>query len=223
MGKHDLEGTAHMEPHVSIRAVLFDIGGVIVTDGPDMTQVASHLGLDAAQGTLTAVDSAVWAHRDAYDLGLSAEEYWTRVARDAGAAPPSPTIIGELTEQDIARWRRPRPEVIEFIREIQHAGLTLGVLSNAPVPLASGFRDQGWTLAFTALTFSCDIGVAKPHPEAYAAAVSRLGVPAGNVLFFDDREGNVVAARAAGLQAAQWRGVQSARTTMKELGVGNGG
>ncbi|WP_219471517.1 HAD-IA family hydrolase, partial [Nonomuraea rhizosphaerae] len=59
----------------------------------------------------------------------------------------------------------------------------------------------GWLGRFASLTYSCRIGVAKPDPRAYEICARRLGVPPGKVLFFDDNEANVVAAREAGMKA----------------------
>ena len=41
----------------------------------------------------------------------------------------------------------------------------------------------------------------KPSREIYQEAVARIGLPAGEILFIDDNQTNVQAAREAGLQA----------------------
>jgi putative hydrolase of the HAD superfamily len=53
-------------------------------------------------------------------------------------------------------------------------------------------------------TFSHRLRMVKPEAAIYRHAIAGLGVPAENVLFIDDREENVEAARAAGLQAIQY-------------------
>jgi putative hydrolase of the HAD superfamily len=62
-------------------------------------------------------------------------------------------------------------------------------------------RHGRWLRLFTALTYSCRIGVAKPDPRAYLACAEQLGVGPQDVLFFDDRESNVLAAREVGMAA----------------------
>src|SRR5262245_27834572 len=47
---------------------------------------------------------------------------------------------------------------------------------------------------------SCEMGLRKPEPAAFAHIVNELGAPAGCILFFDDSLANVEAARACGLQ-----------------------
>jgi putative hydrolase of the HAD superfamily len=54
------------------------------------------------------------------------------------------------------------------------------------------------------LFFSCDVGAAKPDRAFFAAVVDALELPPDEVLFVDDVRPNVVAARSAGLQAAEW-------------------
>ena len=51
-------------------------------------------------------------------------------------------------------------------------------------------------------------GLRKPAPEAFAHAIAALGAAddPGRLLFVDDRAGNVQAARAAGMEAIQFRG-----------------
>ncbi|MFJ9772635.1 HAD family hydrolase [Kitasatospora sp. NPDC101157] len=54
---------------------------------------------------------------------------------------------------------------------------------------------------FDDLLFSCLLGVTKPSAEAFGRALARLGAAAEEVFFVDDREQNVLAARALGIRA----------------------
>lgn len=54
---------------------------------------------------------------------------------------------------------------------------------------------------FERVVVSDAIGHAKPEPEAFEAALSDAGVSRGEVLFVDDKQRNVLAARGMGLQA----------------------
>lgn len=211
---------------MTVRGVLFDIGGVIVTDGPDLDEVARALGLSIGPGMLERVGGAVWGRRDPYDLDLSDAEYWRAVASAAGAEPPTDAVIEQLTARDVARWSRPRVEVVGLVADLYGAGLTLGVLSNAPRSFAAGFRSQPWARVFDVAVFSCDTGVAKPAPGAYRRAVeefARHGVAAHEIVFLDDRPANVGPARAAGLVAHRWVGTDDARDFLIGVGVPLGG
>ena len=61
------------------------------------------------------------------------------------------------------------------------------------------------------MTLSCDIGVAKPDPEAYHVAVDALGAQAKDTHFFDDRLDFVEGAQRVGLHAQLFTGIDSVR------------
>jgi len=100
--------------------------------------------------------------------------------------------------------------------------LTLAVLSNngawfaehvdAIVPgLRPLFGDR--------LLCSGALGVCKPEPAAYAAALSRLGHGAGDTVFIDDNRDNVATALALGLHARHFTGIADLRIALAELGL----
>jgi len=60
------------------------------------------------------------------------------------------------------------------------------------------------------------MGSVKPDQAAFEQVVSGLAVPAGQILFFDDNEMNVNAARQAGLVAEQVAGLQQLRAGLEK-------
>lgn len=202
-----------------VKAVLFDIGGVIVTDGPDMGVVAQMLGLEPTPETVERVNKAVWGIRDAYDLGLPDADYWAQVADAAGAEQPSATTVATLTQTDVSRWADANPDSVALVQEVHAAGVKVGVLSNAPHSLATSFAGIEWTRILAARVFSSQVGVAKPAAAIFEAALAALELGAYEVGFFDDRPTNVDGARAAGLRAALWTDAAAARSALAEWGV----
>ena len=49
--------------------------------------------------------------------------------------------------------------------------------------------------------FSCHVGAIKPEPAIYRVLIERLGCAPEEIVFFDDLERNVSAARALGIKA----------------------
>jgi hypothetical protein len=68
---------------------------------------------------------------------------------------------------------------------------------------------------------ACDRSVnqRKPDRAAFNAVVSRIGVPAGRILFFDDGAENVAGAQAAGLQAVHVTSPRSVRSGLRSAGL----
>lgn len=204
----------------NLQAVLFDIGGVIITDGPDMRQVATVLGLPPTGQAVARVNRMVWQVRDAYDLGLSDEDYWAQVACLSQAPrPPSQQTVAELIAMDVERWHRPRSQTVELMQAIHNQGLAVGVLSNAPHALSRSFASLPWTWFLSVRVFSCDLGVAKPAQAIYRACLDQLGLDAGKVGFFDDRADNVLGAQAVGIRAALWVDTTEARKRLVKWGL----
>ena len=65
------------------------------------------------------------------------------------------------------------------------------------------FRENGLApeTTFRDQFISSEMKLLKPSREIYEESVRRTGLPAGEVLFIDDNETNVLAAREAGMQA----------------------
>lgn len=66
---------------------------------------------------------------------------------------------------------------------------------------------------------SHEIGHRKPQPESFAHVLRAIGLPAGEVLLFDDLVPNVEAARALGLQAVLVKSPDDVREALLERGL----
>lgn len=199
-------------------AVLFDVGGVLVTNRPDPARVAQLLGLDTTAESVSLVDHSTWFHRDAYDAGCSDREFWDSVAGDCGLGEISDDTLGALVHEDVARSERPDAGALEIAHELQRDGLRLGILSNAPVAIARAIEQRPWAVGlFDSFTFSGPLGETKPERAIYRQAVEDIGVPAGEILFIDDRSPNLRAAQLMGMSTLQWTTVTSARAQLAEL------
>lgn len=60
---------------------------------------------------------------------------------------------------------------------------------------------------FDAIHYSADIGHAKPDADFFAIVENRTGFDGSHLLFFDDQERNVLAARERGWNAHIWTGL----------------
>ena len=70
---------------------------------------------------------------------------------------------------------------------------------------------------FDATFASHEIGFVKPEPAAFEHVVKALGVQAEEIVFLDDAEANVRAARDIGIQAHRVYGVDEARAALTNL------
>jgi putative hydrolase of the HAD superfamily len=206
------------ESRMRISAVLFDYGMVLssVPEATDWRALERVLGADERS-----FQDAYWKYRDAYDRGaLSAATYWETVARDLEKAIDA-DILRALIDADTVVWTQPNVEMMEWSARLNRAGIKTGILSNIGDAMELGVRGRFPALDdFTHHTFSHRLGIAKPDAEIYRHAVEGLEVQAGEILFVDDREENIVAARAAGMVAVQYLGHGGFVEEMQRMGLG---
>ena len=190
-----------MKPASAPTAVVFDLFGVIAcAQSPaGRAEILAAAGVPA--GRAEEFWSAYWEFRPSYDRGaLSGPDYWRSVAGTVGTAFTR-AGIAELIAADCDSWRAVDPRMLDLLDVLARSGLTLGLLSNIPPELADQFlRRHAWLGRFAVLGLSCRIGYVKPEPAAFDWCVRALGVEPARILFVDDREENVRAARARGMQ-----------------------
>lgn len=217
-GIHVAQGEDMTDTVRHTTAVLFDVGGVLVTNRPDPTRVARILGLDGSAESVSLVDHSTWFHRDAYDAGCSDREFWDSVAGDCGLGETSEETLAALVAEDVSRSEDPDPAALQVARELHARGLRLGILSNAPVAIARAIENRPWAVGlFESFTFSGPLGETKPERAIYRRAVHDIGAPVEEILFIDDRTPNLRAASLMGMATLQWTTAPAARAALEDL------
>src|SRR5574341_483769 len=185
----------------AIRAVIFDLGGVLLrtVDQAPRQRLAERLGVN-----LYEIYNQVFASESARlaTLGkLSAQKHWEQVGSHFGLSPQEvPGFIQQFWDGD-----RLDRNLVAFIRSLRKDRRT-ALLSNAWDDLR-GLVENDWKIAsdFDELVSSAEVGLAKPDHRIYQLALERLGVAAEQAVFIDDVEENVDAARWIGMRAIRFR------------------
>ena len=99
-------------------------------------------------------------------------------------------------------------DVQQVLRAIKERGQKLGLISNADVIEAAGWRESPIRSLFDVAVFSCEAGWVKPEREIYEIALQRLGLAPGEVVFVGDGGSNELAgAREVGMSTVMMAGV----------------
>jgi putative hydrolase of the HAD superfamily len=111
-------------------------------------------------------------------------------------------------------------ELVPFVERLL-GRVRLGVLSNTNAAHARWCREQIPVLErFDAVLLSNEVGLAKPDPAFYRAALARLGTEPERTLFFDDLPEYVQAARALGIRAEVFTTARAFADSLAAAGLG---
>ncbi|WP_208029943.1 HAD family hydrolase [Streptomyces cyanogenus] len=178
------------------RIVLFDLFGVIACHQRPgaLERMAARCGAPA-----DAFVDAYWACRPPYDAAQqTAAAYWTTVLRRL-SRPVDTDTIEELRLADIDSWSGVDEHMVTYAQGLRDRA-EVAVLSNIPSDHADAFlAAQPWLRNLVLVAFSGKIKAAKPDPAAFHHCVSALRAAPADFLFVDDREENVHAAQALGM------------------------
>ncbi|MFG3117533.1 HAD family hydrolase [Streptomyces sp. NPDC048197] len=176
--------------------VLFDLFGVIARHQRPGALEKMAARCHAPTGAFT---TAYWACRPRYDAGhQSAPEYWTAVLRRL-SLPVDADTIEELRLTDIDSWSRVDDRMVAYVQSLRDVA-EVALLSNIPADHADTFLiAQPWLHNLNHVAFSGKIKVAKPAPAAFHHCVVAMQAAPSDFLFVDDREENIRAAQATGM------------------------
>jgi putative hydrolase of the HAD superfamily len=197
-------------------AILFDVGGVLLTNGWDQREraiVVQRFDLDLAvfearhptpndaweRGAITAdeyLDATVFYEPRSF----TPEQFLTAICEQSLELPNGALgILGELAASDKC---------------------IVGVLNNeARETNEYRFNRYGLRKYVKVAFSSCYVGLRKPGAPIYRRALDILGVPPQRLLFIDDRQENVAGAESVGMKTIRFTGAAALRPQLQNLGV----
>ena len=196
-----------------IRAVVFDLGGVLASGEGVTSEPAKLLGVPEEEFA-----ELYWAGRADYDSGASDREYWAPILTALGK-PAAVETIQQLAKLDADLWLRLRPAARSLLADLRAAGLTLAVLTNAPFNLDVGLLDADFADEVDGWFVSASMGVGKPERAAYLRVAEVLELEPYEIAFIDDKQANVEGAERAGLVGHLWVSDAETRDWLISLGV----
>jgi putative hydrolase of the HAD superfamily len=206
-------------------AVLFDYGHTVV----DLQRPRSHLlkayhqinqrlerelqrSIPQAADLLVAVSEKVDDDiGDSYRTGSEQEvdiaDLYRTALRTIGISCPEETLQWVIDQEQVAWFNGilPSPHARPVLLHLRQEGVKTAIVSNAAFPPRS-MRDQLRHLElfdlFDATVYSSEVGIRKPNPAIYEAALGLVGVAPQRALFIGDRmREDVRGPRGVGMEA----------------------
>jgi epoxide hydrolase-like predicted phosphatase len=190
---------------VAIEAVIWDYGGVFSGSPFEaMAGVAREMGVEARRyleivfGPYDRDTDHPWHRLERGEVSLEvARVEIIALGRRQGIDSDPFHLFGAMARGGGA----PRPEVVDFARGVKRDGLRTALVTNNAVEFRAYWRRSiPLDELFDHVIDSSEVGLRKPDPRIFELALERLGVAAPRVVFLDDYEGNVEAARRIGMR-----------------------
>lgn len=199
----------------AIRAIFWDVGGVLLTNAWDHTQ-----------------RSAALEH-----FGLAEEEFHDRHEMVVSSFERGKITLDEYLDRTVFYRTRPfardafrdfmfslsqpLPGVPEFAQSLSDSGkYFMGTINNESREL-NDYRIEKFGLRkiFRVFFSSCFVGLRKPERDIYRLALETTQIPAEVCCFIDDRALNLECATKLGMQTIQMQTLEQLRESLAKLGV----
>ena len=184
-----------MTADAAIRAVVFDMDGVIIDSEHIWDEVREQLARDW--------DGAYGPEAQRAMMGMSAPE-WSAYMHDALGIEAAPEEINaEVVRRMRDRYREELPVLpgaVDAVRRLREAELRLAVASSSNRELIEAVLETlDLTDSFEQVVSSDEVPRGKPAPDVYLEATLRLGLDPGRCVAVEDSTNGLHAAAAAGL------------------------
>ena len=198
-----------------IRAIFWDVGGVLLTNAWDHNERKSaleHFGLDQEE-----FHSRHEMVVSSFERGkISLEEYLQRTV----FYRKRPFSLEEFRDY-MYSLSQPKPESLAFARSLSESGKYFMSTINNESRELNLYRIQKFGLReiFQLFVSSCFVGLRKPESGIYKLAIEITQFNPQECCFIDDRALNLECAESLGMRTIQMQDLAQLRDDLKKLGV----
>jgi HAD superfamily hydrolase (TIGR01509 family) len=189
----------------ALQGVLFDVGYTLLDENPRLETAAA------------------WCVHDLRERGRDVRpEAFLEAYRRACLAPRLASVFQQaledvgLSAEEAAAYRRrlpwdavplvPYPDALQTVRRLRVGGVRVGVLANQPASARSDLVACGLAASCDGIWLSEEVGLHKPDPAFFRAALDAWGLASERVAYVGDRPDNDVGpARRLGMHAVRLR------------------
>lgn len=200
-------------PNSIIKAVIFDVGGVLIrtADHTGRQKWESRLQLPPGGAEATVLNSDM-GHR-AQRGEITTESLWLWVGEHLGLGSDLPQFREDFWRGDFVDQ-----SLVGLVRNLRRR-YTLAIISNAMDSLNQTLKEYGLLDEFDLVVGSAYEGVMKPDPAIYERTLDRLEVSPRESVFIDDSPVNIAGAQALGMNAILFRPSTDLPGELSRIGV----
>lgn len=200
----------------TVKGIVFDFGGVMTTSVmPDrLKPVMASLGIP-----WDVLVRGFKKYRNLHDGGfLTLAEMYEKIWADEGITV-STTDLHRIVEVDRSSWLYRNERTLEWMKTLRAQGYRIGILTNMSNEFAPLFRKYfgDYIAQASSLVISGEEKLYKPQREIYDLAQSRMELPAANLVFIDDTQTNIDAAKNVGWHGIRFESIDQATRDFASL------
>jgi len=198
-----------------IKAVIFDLGGVVLTSSPlgKLELIERYLGIPPLK-----VKKNLKKGMESVKTGrLDELSFWKAfVQSQGGYMHPNWTQIWVSYYEGKTQVN---PDVIKILTQLKTLNYKNYLLSNTTPFHDLANQKRSVYSYFDQIFLSFKTHLLKPKKEAYLNLLSEVRLKADEVIFVDDRLDNVLAAEKLGIRSIQFKSANDLELRLKQLGV----
>ena len=201
---------------MAVKAVVFDVGNVLYGWDPDSFLVRQIADDEARLRFIEDVDLYAW--HDTLDGGRPFAEAEAELTEKF---PHYAALIRAWSDRFGETITGPVPGVHAIVEALDARGVPLYAITNFSADFWPPFfeKERAFLGRFRDIVVSGEVKLLKPDPAIYFLALDRFRLSPRDALFVDDREINVEAALAVGMQAHLFTGADDLRARLVGEGL----
>lgn len=195
-----------------IRAVIFDIGGVLIHTGDRAPRHKWETQLGLPEGKLSQLAFGTQVARRAMVGQATEKDVWQEVARTLNL---NEETMRELIA-DFWSCEGLDGELVRFAQSLRpryKTAILSNAFSSARQAVSENFQLDA---AVDQMIISAEVGLAKPDARIFHLACERIGIAPTEAIFIDDVLENIESARAIGMHGVQFQDTAQAIAEVRQ-------
>lgn len=195
-----------------VKAIIFDIGDVLITNVHIFDYLVKELNLDRAQ----AFPTYIKALEELEESNIDEHTFWKTLKEqlhfDQTITYPSPLARSHMQV-------KAAHDVLNIVLALKHKGYTLALLSNTIKLHKEIIEKLDFFKYFNVKIFSYEVKSRKPYADIYKLALKELEVLPQEAIFIDNNELFIEGAKKVGLQGILFVNSAQLKKELHILGI----